>query len=395
MYGRAGLPQRPDMGSVRRTRSPSSDSRATRDHWSPPRSPPRRRDSVARQQDGERVYYDRHASPERYERSPSREYRRRRDSPSPSYGGRYRDDSVDSRDQYYRPRSSSRSGNRMSRGDRVYDDDRRDPDLLSTRRGSTIDRYRPSHQYSSESGEWSDRDEQRGGQLRDEDRRTQQPRSHSRDRHGGLLDSSREEDRARRPVENDGLLKLETVREPIKFALQPKEESAIHARIDRPPESDFKGMQDGRPSVTRRAASPTLPPSPPPPPPAIRSPSPSNAPLPPPPMPYMPPPPPAAMFQEAGRGNYLVLYDPQTAKSRKGKEQVIRYDGASEGTIVSDARLTIPEDRRLMGYGPRKNRIDGLNEVPRYVSSSGSLESRGEGRPQAEYQCLAGRSPGA
>lgn len=90
-----------------------------------------------------------------------------------------------------------------------------------------------------------------------------------------------------------------------------------------------------------------------------------------------------------------MLYDPQTAKSRKGKEQVIRYDGASEGTIVSDARLTIPEDRRLMGYGPRKNRIDGLNEVPRYVSSSGSLESRGEGRPQAEYQCLAGRSPGA
>lgn len=108
-----------------------------------------------------------------------------------------------------------------------------------------------------------------------------------------------------------------------------------------------------------------------------------------------PPPPPAFCSRKIGRGNYLVLYDPAVDKSDRkrhperwehlqpipssqvatGGEKVIRYDGVppqelveSKEVPVQDSRLELPEEKRLMGYGQRKQRDDGLVPIPKYVS---------------------------
>lgn len=423
LYGAVGLPKRPDVGPSR-ARSPSTDSRArrerNRDHWSPQSPRRRERYSMDRssEREQERDFHARPPSPQsRYGRSPSRGRGyddRRRDGSSVSYrGGReYRDESVDSRGYPYRSRSISRSRSRdvLARDERDYDQDRdwdrrnvddgrgrgdswvdrnddRNADAIREKGDSWVDRdSHPSRgrgdswvnrngadrRYSTGSEGWSDVDGRERGRIRDRDRPTKRQTSWSKERDGGYLGLQREDRMPASPKEDPALLRSDTGREPVMIPFRSKEPT-LSDREEKPPEIHFRRTLEPRRSLLdRRDSSPSPPSSPS----EDKPPSPSSDLLPPPPdEPYEPCPPPQHIVEQTlGRGNYLVLYDPQTTKHRKGKERVLRYDGlvdkGKEEIEISDARLRIPEEKRVIGNGPRKNRHDGLVEMPKWVSCS-------------------------
>jgi len=362
----ADLPRRPSIDHNSRRRSVSRDSRGRIEHW----SPSRRRHDGSMERSLSRDDYRRRHSPRRYDRSPTRERRSdhwRGASPSPPPRRQYRDDSVDSRGYPYRSRTISRSPARervyvkedgYSRGRRKDDydyiggrsreeDRRNDPDLEGRTNGHPRREERGRADRWSASRSPSRSPTRRRDSLRRYDERPPTP---NRD------------DLPTVPTPQLAVLEPPAVREPIKISFGAKPKVVTNNGLaEKPPDFHFRRDLDAPrrkyESEDQGVSSPSHEGD------RIQPPEPERIPSPPP-M-YIPPPPPSVVKQEIGRGNFRVL-NPISKVSYKRVDGVSR-EGEDE-VIVEDPRLTMSKARLFAGVGFCENRVDGLLEVPRYVS---------------------------
>jgi hypothetical protein len=272
--------------------------------------------------------------------------RRNRYSPSPSPRRRYRDSSFSPDPNRYRPRSRSRSRNR----DRHMEWEKK-------RRKSTDTR---ENRYLSESN-WSD-DEDRI--MRDMKRDRRSIRSRSRSISRSRRDSEREH------VEQKSESRFAEKLQPVKISHGKGNDETNAELVEQPPDFHFRrdlnDLRRQRDTLVRPRSSGS-----------------EHDNETPPKEGHTVLPPPSVVHRQIGRGNYLVLVDPQLDKEdrklnpRKYKNKPVltkivrRYDGQLENgkeVEVKDARLRIPQEKRIQGSGSKRNRKDGLVPVPSYVS---------------------------
>jgi hypothetical protein len=366
----ADLPRRPSIDHSSQRRSVSRDSRGRIDHW----SPSHRRHDESMERSLSRDGYRRQHSPRRFDRSPSRErrsdhWRGESPSPPPRSRRRYRADSVDSRGYPYRSRTISRSpvreqaymdedgysrGRRKDdyeySGGRSWEEDRRyDSDLEGRTNGH------PRREGRGRADRWSaSRSPSRSPTRRDDSIRhyDERPSTPNRD----------DLPTVPTPTPQPAVLEPPAVREPVKISVGAKPKIVTsNGLAEKPPDFHFRRDLDAPrrkyESDDQGVSSPSHESD------RVQPPEPERIPSPPP--IYIPPPPPSIVKQEIGRGNFRVL-NPISKISYK-REDGLPREGEDE-VIVEDPRLTMSKAKLSAGIGLRENRVDGLVEVPRYVS---------------------------